>query len=173
MPTPGHAVFIVLIQKLDEFFGTFARTPDAGGTVWNLDITEPSVRAHPVIRDKQGELAGRVENMGSVEIFDIAAGRPSPIRTVIEPYQQRNIASALLAGSSGRVWGRGPDGYHLDPGGILAPHVQPLVARLNKLLGGAENTADEIRRRVLIGRGGGSRGNGDKIFGSHLSRLTR
>lgn len=39
---------------------------------------------------------------------------------------------------------------NLDPGGILAPHVQPLVARLNKLLGSAENTADEIRRRVLI-----------------------
>ncbi|MBD5804160.1 hypothetical protein AZOA_36030 [Azoarcus sp. Aa7] len=39
---------------------------------------------------------------------------------------------------------------NLDPGGILAPHVQPLVARLNKLLGSAENTADEVRRRVLI-----------------------
>ena len=39
---------------------------------------------------------------------------------------------------------------NLDPGGLLAPHVQPLVARLNKLLGSAENTADEVRRRVLI-----------------------
>lgn len=39
---------------------------------------------------------------------------------------------------------------NLDPGGILAPHVQPLVARLNALLGSAENTADEIRCRVLI-----------------------
>jgi predicted DNA-binding transcriptional regulator YafY len=38
----------------------------------------------------------------------------------------------------------------LDPGGILTPHIQPLVARLNNLLGSAENTADEIRRRVLI-----------------------
>ena len=38
----------------------------------------------------------------------------------------------------------------LDPGGILTPHIQPLVARLNSLLGSAENTADEIRRRVLI-----------------------
>ena len=38
----------------------------------------------------------------------------------------------------------------LDPGGILTPHVQPLIARLNGLLGSAENTADEIRRRVLI-----------------------
>ena len=38
----------------------------------------------------------------------------------------------------------------LDPGGILTPHIQPLIARLNGLLGSAENTADEIRRRVLI-----------------------
>lgn len=38
----------------------------------------------------------------------------------------------------------------LDPGGILTPHIQPLIARLNNLLGSAENTAEEIRRRVLI-----------------------
>ncbi|MCK0506037.1 helix-turn-helix transcriptional regulator [Aromatoleum anaerobium] len=39
---------------------------------------------------------------------------------------------------------------NLDPGGLLAPHVQPLVARLDKLLGAAEHAADEVRRRVLI-----------------------
>src|SRR5690606_26066081 len=39
---------------------------------------------------------------------------------------------------------------NLDPGGILAPHVQPLMARLNALLGAAENTAEEVRKRVLI-----------------------
>lgn len=39
---------------------------------------------------------------------------------------------------------------NLDPGGILAPHVQPLMARLNKLLGAAQDTSDEVRRRVLI-----------------------
>jgi predicted DNA-binding transcriptional regulator YafY len=39
---------------------------------------------------------------------------------------------------------------NLDPGGILTPHVQPLMARLNALLGTAENTAEEIRRRVLV-----------------------
>lgn len=39
---------------------------------------------------------------------------------------------------------------NLDPGGILTPHVQPLIARLNALLGSAENTAEEIRRRVLV-----------------------
>lgn len=39
---------------------------------------------------------------------------------------------------------------NLDPGGMLAPHIQPLIARLNALLGSADNTADEIRRRILI-----------------------
>lgn len=39
---------------------------------------------------------------------------------------------------------------NLDPSGILAPHVAPLMARLNKLLGTAEDTADEVRKRVLI-----------------------
>lgn len=43
---------------------------------------------------------------------------------------------------------------NLDPGGILTPHVQPLMARLNSLLGSANNSsdqsADEIRRRVMI-----------------------
>ena len=38
----------------------------------------------------------------------------------------------------------------LDPGGLLAPHVKPLMARLDALLGSAENPADEIRRRVRI-----------------------
>lgn len=39
---------------------------------------------------------------------------------------------------------------NLDPGGILTPHIQPLMARLNALLGTAQNTAEEIRRRVLV-----------------------
>ncbi|MDO9599909.1 MAG: YafY family protein [Azoarcus sp.] len=39
---------------------------------------------------------------------------------------------------------------NLDPGGLLAPHIAPLVERLNKLLGAADNPAEEIRRRVLI-----------------------
>jgi len=38
----------------------------------------------------------------------------------------------------------------LDSGGLLAPHVQPLMARLNALLGTADHTAEEIRKRVLI-----------------------
>jgi len=39
---------------------------------------------------------------------------------------------------------------NLDPGGLLAPHVAPLIERLNKLLGAANNPTDEIRKRVLI-----------------------
>lgn len=39
---------------------------------------------------------------------------------------------------------------NLDEGGILTPHVQPLIARLNAMLGSADNPADEVRRRVLI-----------------------
>ncbi len=39
---------------------------------------------------------------------------------------------------------------NLDPGGLLAPHVEPLVARLDKLLGAAAHPAEEVRRRVLI-----------------------
>ncbi|MBN9463870.1 MAG: WYL domain-containing protein [Burkholderiales bacterium] len=38
----------------------------------------------------------------------------------------------------------------LDTGGLLGPHIQPLVARLNALLGTANDSADEIMRRVHI-----------------------
>ncbi|NTV09403.1 MAG: YafY family transcriptional regulator [Zoogloea sp.] len=38
----------------------------------------------------------------------------------------------------------------LAPGGILSPHVQPLMTRLDALLGAADNTSEEIRRRVLV-----------------------
>jgi predicted DNA-binding transcriptional regulator YafY len=39
---------------------------------------------------------------------------------------------------------------NLDPGGILNPHINPLLARLNGLLGTADNSADEVRHRVMI-----------------------
>lgn len=39
---------------------------------------------------------------------------------------------------------------NVDPGGILTPHIQPLMSRLNALLGAADNTAEEIRKRILI-----------------------
>lgn len=40
----------------------------------------------------------------------------------------------------------------LDSGGILTPHIQPLMARLNALLGSTphEGSAEEIKRRVAV-----------------------
>lgn len=38
----------------------------------------------------------------------------------------------------------------LDQGGLLGPHIKPMLARLTGLLGTAENTAEEVRRRVKI-----------------------
>lgn len=38
----------------------------------------------------------------------------------------------------------------LDTGGLLGPHVQPLIARLNALLGTANDSAEEIVKRVRI-----------------------
>ena len=40
---------------------------------------------------------------------------------------------------------------NLDAGGVLTPHVAPLMARLNTLLeDGADHDADQLRRRVRI-----------------------
>ena len=39
---------------------------------------------------------------------------------------------------------------NLDPGGMLTPHIAPLMARLNSLLGSSDHGAAEIRQRVLI-----------------------
>ena len=39
---------------------------------------------------------------------------------------------------------------NLDQGGLLSPHVQPLMARLNGLMGSADDSAEEVRRRVRI-----------------------
>ena len=38
----------------------------------------------------------------------------------------------------------------LDQSGLLGPHIQPLMARLNGLLGSADNAGEEIRKRVRI-----------------------
>jgi predicted DNA-binding transcriptional regulator YafY len=38
----------------------------------------------------------------------------------------------------------------LDTGGLLGPHIQPLIARLNALLGTASDSADEIMKRVRV-----------------------
>lgn len=39
---------------------------------------------------------------------------------------------------------------HLDAGGLLTPHIAPLMKRLNALLGGEDTEAAEVRRRVRI-----------------------
>lgn len=39
---------------------------------------------------------------------------------------------------------------NLDAGGILTDHVAPLIARLNAMLGAANDSADDIRQRILI-----------------------
>lgn len=42
----------------------------------------------------------------------------------------------------------------LDQSGLLGPHIEPMMARLNGLLGSADNTGEEIRKRVrIIGAG--------------------
>jgi predicted DNA-binding transcriptional regulator YafY len=38
----------------------------------------------------------------------------------------------------------------LDAAGLLRPHIEPLIHRLDKLLGVAHNDAEQVRRRVLI-----------------------
>ncbi len=39
---------------------------------------------------------------------------------------------------------------NLDPGGLLSQHIEPLQLRLNTLLGAAQDTVPEIRKRVLV-----------------------
>jgi predicted DNA-binding transcriptional regulator YafY len=39
---------------------------------------------------------------------------------------------------------------NLDTGGLLGPHIKPLLARLTGLLGTAENPIEEVQRRIRI-----------------------
>jgi predicted DNA-binding transcriptional regulator YafY len=39
---------------------------------------------------------------------------------------------------------------HLDPGGMLRQHIEPLQLRINQMLGAADNSVEEVRRRVLL-----------------------
>lgn len=39
---------------------------------------------------------------------------------------------------------------NLDTGGLLGPHIKPLLARLTGLLGSADNSVEEIQRRIRI-----------------------
>jgi len=38
----------------------------------------------------------------------------------------------------------------LDNGGLLGPHIQPLLVRLRSLLGSADNSSEEIQKRIRI-----------------------
>ena len=39
---------------------------------------------------------------------------------------------------------------HLDSGGLLGPHIEPLAARLNQLLGSGASAGDEVVRRIRV-----------------------
>ncbi|MFT3849309.1 MAG: YafY family protein [Propionivibrio sp.] len=39
---------------------------------------------------------------------------------------------------------------NLDTGGLLGPHIQPLLARLTALIGAADNPAEEVVKRIRI-----------------------
>ena len=39
---------------------------------------------------------------------------------------------------------------HLDPGGMLRRHIAPLQLRINQMLGAADDSVEEVRRRVLL-----------------------
>ena len=39
---------------------------------------------------------------------------------------------------------------NLDTGGLLGPHISPLLSRLTALLGTAENPVDEVQKRVKL-----------------------
>lgn len=38
----------------------------------------------------------------------------------------------------------------LDSGGLLGPHIKPMLARLTGLLGAADDPAEEVRRRIKV-----------------------
>jgi predicted DNA-binding transcriptional regulator YafY len=39
---------------------------------------------------------------------------------------------------------------NLDAGGLLGPHIQPLMARLSSLLGSGRHTEEEVRKRIKL-----------------------
>src|SRR5574337_105597 len=39
---------------------------------------------------------------------------------------------------------------NLDSGGLLGPHIQPLMQRMNRLLGAADNPAEEVVKRIRL-----------------------
>ena len=39
---------------------------------------------------------------------------------------------------------------HLDTGGLLGPHIQPFLSRLSGLIGAADDSAVEVRKRIRV-----------------------
>lgn len=64
---------------------------------------------------------------------------------------------------------------NLDKGGLLGPHIKPLLARLTGLLGSADNPATEVQRRIRIETVGARRYHLDQFqsVGSALLRRKR
>lgn len=64
---------------------------------------------------------------------------------------------------------------NLDKGGLLGPHIKPLLARLTGLLGSADNPAAEVQRRIRIETVGARRYHLDQFqsVGSALLRRKR
>ena len=64
---------------------------------------------------------------------------------------------------------------NLDTGGLLGPQIKPLLARLSGLLGSADNSADEVQRRIRIETVGARRFHLDHFqsVGSALLRRKR
>ena len=64
---------------------------------------------------------------------------------------------------------------NLDTGGLLGPHIKPLLARLTGMLGTADDPAEEVKRRIRIEAVGARRFNLDhfQAVGSALLRRKR
>jgi len=64
---------------------------------------------------------------------------------------------------------------NLDPGGLLGPHIEPLLSRLAGILGTAADSADEITRRIRIETVGARRFHLDhfQLLGASLLRRKR
>jgi predicted DNA-binding transcriptional regulator YafY len=64
---------------------------------------------------------------------------------------------------------------NLDSGGLLGPHIKPMLARLSGLLGAADDAIDEVKRRIRIETVGARRFHLDhfQVIGSALLRRRR
>ena len=64
---------------------------------------------------------------------------------------------------------------NLDTGGLLGPHIQPLLSRLSGLLGTADDSAEEVRKRIRIETVGAREFHLDhfQLIGSALLRRKR